>query len=102
MTISSDKIYDVIENDSLVYNDKLNFFDNFKLKNKQRTLTKRISAEELFKPWLSSKPLSIRFLSQETIAERVKVKPREKKTETGLKILTPNKLLTISKNKSCK
>ena len=30
-----------------------------------------------------------------TFAERVKLKPRErKKTETGLKILTPNKILT--------
>ena len=33
--------------------------------------------------------------SEETIAERVKLNPRKRKNEgTGLKILTPNKLLT--------
>ena len=37
----------------------------------------------------------MQFPSQETIAERVKLKPPErKKTGTGLKILTPNKLLS--------
>ena len=57
-------------------------------KSKQRTPTKRISSEELFKPGSSSSPLSMRFLSQETLAERLKLKPRErKKTGTGLKIL---------------
>ena len=65
----------------------------------QRTPAKRISAEELFKPkpGSSSSPFSIRFASQEPTAERIKLKPRERKTqttETGLKILTPNKLLT--------
>ena len=43
----------------------------------------------------SSSPLSIGFLSQKTIAERVKSKRwGRNKTGTGLKILTPNKLLT--------
>ena len=51
--------------------------------------------EELFKSESPSSPLSMQFPSQETIAERVKLKPREsKKTGTGFKILTPNKLLT--------
>ena len=85
-----EEIDDVTENASLVYNNELKFFDDYIINNKQKTPTKRISSEKLLKPGSTS----IRFLSQETIAERVKLKPRErKKTGTGLKILTPNKLL---------
>ena len=79
MPRQDEEIYDVIESYSLVYNDQSKFFDDYTLKNKQRALTKRISADELFKLWLSSTPLSIRFLPQKTIAERVKSKPQERK-----------------------
>ena len=48
----------------------MNFFNDI-LKNKERTPTKRISSEKLFKPGSSSSPLSVRFPSQETITERV-------------------------------
>ena len=80
----------VIENASLVFNNQLKFFDDFLLKYKQRTPTKQIS-----KRGSSSSPLSIWFASLETIAERVKLKPRKrKKSGTKLKFLTPNKLWT--------
>ena len=61
----------------LGYNNQLKFFDDYILKNKQRTLIKWICSEKLFKPGLSS-PLSIQFPSQETIAEGVKLKPWER------------------------
>ena len=38
-----EKIDDVIENASFVYNNQLKFFDDYILKNKQRTPTKQIS-----------------------------------------------------------
>ena len=59
-----EEIDDVIKNASLVYNNQLKFFDDSILKNKQ-----------IFNPRLSSSPLSTRFLSQETVAERVKLRP---------------------------
>ena len=78
-----EEVDDVIETGSLVYNNQLKFFDDYILKDKQKTPTKRIS-----KPELLSSPLSIRFPSQETIAGRVKLEPRErKKVGTRLKIL---------------
>ena len=74
----NEEIDNIRKNALLVYNKQVKFFDDI-LKSKQRTSTKRISSEKLFKPGLSSSPLSIRFLSQETIAERVKLKLRERK-----------------------
>ena len=80
-------IDDVIQNALLVYKNQLKFFDAYILKSKQRTPAKRISAGKLFKQLSSSSPLSVGFFSQDTIAERVKSKPRERKeTGTGLKI----------------
>ena len=55
------------------------------LKNKQRTSTKRISSEKLFKRGSSSSSLSILFPPQETIGERV-LKPREKKHKPNSKL----------------
>ena len=49
------------------------------LKNKQRTSTKRISSEKLFKQGSSSSSLSIPFPPQETFGESV-LKSREKNT----------------------
>ena len=74
----NEKIDNIRKSALLVYNKQVKFFDNI-LKSKQRTSTKRISSEKLFKPGLSSSTLSIRFLSQETIAERVKLKLRVRK-----------------------
>ena len=74
-----EEIDDVIENTSLVYENQLKSFDDYILKNKQRTPTNRVSSEKLFKPASPSSPLSIRFLSQETIVERIKLKPQERK-----------------------
>ena len=90
MARQDEEIDDVIENDLLVYNNQLKFFDDYILKDKQKSPTKRIS-----KPESSSSPLSILYPSQETIAERVKLKPPEtkkKKTGTELKILSSNKI----------
>ena len=85
----NEEIDDIIENTSLVYNNQLRFFDDYILKYKQKTPTKQIS-----KPGSSSSPWPMRVLPQKTIAERVNLKSQErKKTGTGLKILTPNKLL---------
>ena len=85
----NEEIDDIIENTSLVYNNQLRFFDDYILKYKQKTPAKQIS-----KPGSSSSPWSMRVLSQKTIAERVNLKSQErKKSGTGLKILTPNKLL---------
>ena len=70
-----EEIDDVIENMPSVYNNQLKFFDDYILKNKQRTPTKKISSEKLRKSGSSSSPLLRRFLSQETIAEGVKLKP---------------------------
>ena len=69
-----EEIDDIIENASLVYNNQLKFFDDNILKNKQKTPTKRISSDKLFKTGSSSSPLSIRFPSQGTISERTKLK----------------------------
>ena len=63
----------------LVYSNQLKFIDDYILKNKERTTAKQISSDKLFKPGLPSSPLSLRFPSQETIAERVKIKPQERK-----------------------
>ena len=96
--ISGLKMKRLVVDDLLVYKNELKYFKNvlkyYILKNKQRTPTKWISAEKLFKPGSSSSPLSIRFQSQEIIAERVKPQERKKKTGTGLKISTPNKIFT--------
>ena len=75
-----EEIDEIAENASLVCNNQLKFFDDYILKNKQRTPTKRISTYKLFKPG-SSSPLSIRFPSQETIAEIVKLKLQERKRQ---------------------
>ena len=64
LTGQDEEIDDVTGNILLVYNNLLNSFDDYIHKDKQRTLSKRIS-----KPGLSLSPLSIRFPSQETIAE---------------------------------
>ena len=64
LTGQDEETDDVIGNVLLVYNNLLNSFDDYIHKDKQRTLSKRIS-----KPGLSSSPLSTRFPSQETIAE---------------------------------
>ena len=74
-----------MENDSLVYNNQLIFFDKYIDKDK---------------PVLSS----IKFQTQKTIAERVKLRRQKGDDEDlsdmsslerkGLKILTPNNLLT--------
>ena len=85
------KIDDFMENAMLLYNKQLKFFDDYLINNKQKTPTRQISSEKSLKPGLSS----ISFLSQATIVERKKLKPRgSKQTGTGLKILTPNKLLS--------
>ena len=72
---------DVIENASIVDKNQLSFLKKYIEKNKQRTLTKRISSEKLSKPGLSTSPSLTQFPSQETIAERVKLKPQERKIE---------------------
>ena len=66
------------------------------LKNKQlprsRTPTIQKSSVELSKPKPgSSGPMSMRYQSRKAIAERKKLS--KQKTETGIKIVTPNKLL---------
>ena len=60
----------------------------------QRTPAKRISAEELFKPkpGSSSSPFSIRFPSQEPTAERIKLKPRQRKTKNSKQTITKEAL----------
>ena len=73
------KIGEVIENTLLVYNNYLKFIDDYILKNHQRTPMKQISSETLLKTGSTSSPFSIQFPSQETIAERVNLKPRERK-----------------------
>ena len=85
LTGQDEEIDDIIENASIVYNCQLNFFN------------KHI---EKHKPGLSS----IQFSSQNTIAERVKLRRQKADDEDlsdmsslggkGLKILTRNKLLT--------
>ena len=79
---------DVIENVLIVYNNQLKFFDDYILKDKQKTPTKRKC-----KPGSSSSPWSIQFPSQENIAERVKLKPPEREKKKQDQDLTPNKLL---------
>ena len=85
-----------MKNAWLVYKNQLKRFDSYILKNKQlprsKTPTIRKSTVELFKPKPgSSAPMSIRFQSQKAIAERKTLS--KQKTETGIKIVTPNKLL---------
>ena len=77
MVRQDEEIDNVIENASWVYNNQWKLFNDYILKNKQRTPTKRTSTEKLFKPESSSSPLSMRYSPQETITERVKLKPRE-------------------------
>ena len=79
--ISGLKMKRLVVDDLLVYKNELKYFDDYILKKKQRTPTKWISAEKLFKPGSSSSPLSIRFQSQEIIAERVKPQERKKKKQ---------------------
>ena len=54
-----EEIDGVIENAWLVYNNQLKLLDDYMLKNKQRTSTKQIPLEKLFKPGSSLSPLSI-------------------------------------------
>ena len=84
---------DVTENVSIVYNNQLKFFDDYILKDKQKTPTKRKC-----KPGSPSSPLSIRFPSQENIAKRVKLKPPEREKKKQDHDLTPNKLLARTSN----
>ena len=63
----------------MVYNNQSILFDGYMLKNKQRTSTKRLSSEKLFKRGSSSSSLSIPFPPQETFGESV-LKSREKNT----------------------
>ena len=81
MAGQDEEIDDVIEKGSLVYKKQLKSFDDYIRKNKQRTSTKGISANELFRQGSSSSPLSIRCPLQETIAERVKLKHQERKKQ---------------------
>ena len=60
-----EEIDNVTENALLFNKNQLNVFGDYIINSKQRTPTKRISSDKLFKPGLS----------QETIAERVKLKP---------------------------
>ena len=71
------EIDDVIGNTSLAYNNQLIFFIMNILKNKQRTPTKRMYSKNLSKLGSLPSPTSIRFLSKETIAERVKLNPQK-------------------------
>ena len=59
LTGQDEEIDGVIENAWLVYNNQLKLLDDYILKNKQRTSTKQISLEKLFKPGSSLSPLSI-------------------------------------------
>ena len=54
-----EEIDGVIENAWLVYNNQLKLLDDYMLKHKQRTSTKQIPLEKLFKPGSSLSPLSI-------------------------------------------
>ena len=73
MAGQDEEIDDVIESALLVYNNQLKPFDDYILKDKQRTSTK------MSKPGLSSLQLPARVPSQETIGERVKLKLQERK-----------------------
>ena len=59
LTGQDEEIDGVIENAWLVYNNQLKLLDDYMLKNKQRTSTKQIPLEKLFKPGSSLSPLSI-------------------------------------------
>ena len=65
----------------LVYNNQLKIFADYIQTNKQRTPTKWISSEKLFKTGSSSSPLSIRFPTPKTIIEREKSKPPEERKQ---------------------
>ena len=69
----------------MVYNNQSILFDGYMLKNKQRTSTKRISPEKLFKGGSSLSSLSISFPPQETIGKRV-LKPWVKKHKLNSKL----------------
>ena len=85
-----EEIDDVIENALLVFNGQLKFVKNHIVKGKPLSSLRRPE-----KPGSSSSSLSIRFQLQKTIAERIKLIPRNRKeTGAGLKILTLIKLLT--------
>ena len=73
MAGQDEQIDGIIENAWLVYNNQLKLLDDYILKNKQRTSTKQIPLEKVFKPGSSLSPLSIWFPPQETIADRVKL-----------------------------
>ena len=59
LTGQDEEIDGVIENAWLVYNNQLKLLDDYMLKHKQRTSTKQIPLEKLFKPGSSLSPLSI-------------------------------------------
>ena len=59
LTGQDEEIDGVIESAWLVYNNQLKLLDDYMLKNKQRTSTKQIPLEKLFKPGSSLSPLSI-------------------------------------------
>ena len=59
LTGQDEEIDGVIENAWLVYNNQLKLLDDYMLENKQRTSTKQIPLEKLFKPGSSLSPLSI-------------------------------------------
>ena len=94
---------DVIQNASSVYNNHLEFLNKYILKSKPLS-TLETSIKRNSTPKLSSSFLTMWFLLEETIAQNVKI--MHWKTGNGIKILTPNKLLTrlsiISANKSWK
>ena len=71
------EIDDILENISLVYSNQLKLFNDYIIINKDRTPTKRIYSEKLFKHTFKSLKLlkSIQFPSFETIVEREKLKP---------------------------
>ena len=59
LTGQDEEIDGVIESAWLVYNNQLKLLDDYMLKHKQRTSTKQIPLEKLFKPGSSLSPLSI-------------------------------------------
>ena len=69
----------LVGKDKKIGNNYLKFIDDYILKNHQRTPMKQISSEKLLKTGSTSSPFSIQFPSQETIAERANLKPRERK-----------------------
>ena len=70
-----------LKNASLVYNKQLKFFNKYILKNKPLSkLETSINLKST--PKSSSSSLSIGFVLQETVAERVKIMPKKQKLES--------------------